>query len=98
MVFGSFGNTTLNATYSDFGVVTYRPQIFLGVASVNGSDFGATSPLVPGIGNISTDPMFVDSNYNHFLDASTANYHLKKFSPAIIREQVRERLLPTSTA
>ncbi len=48
------------------------------------SDIGvATGDPFGGPGNISANPLFVNSNDNHLYDASTANYHLKKFSPAI---------------
>ena len=52
--------------------------------NVSYSDIGvATGDPYSGPGNISVDPLFVDSNDNHLYDASTASYHLKKFSPAI---------------
>ena len=52
--------------------------------SVSYSDIGvATGNPYSGPGNYSANPMFVDSNDKHLYDASTANYHLKKYSPAI---------------
>ncbi len=66
----------IGISYSDIGVLEDTLPGPLGLAP------GSAFPTY-GLGNISADPKFVYSADTHFIDASTANYHLMKYSPAI---------------
>ncbi len=71
----------VSISYSDIGVLTDELPVIVPFDVSAGS--ASPAHVGYGPGNISADPMFVDSTNEHFTDATMADYHLKKHSPAI---------------